>query len=221
MSRALPLALTVLLTGMAIGSDAADAPSKGIYSCRDERGNPILRDRPIAECMDIGQDERNHDGSPRRRLPAPLTPDEMARREADMQRSREEKSARVEAMRFDRLLLVRHPDEAAHERARQSALDAARGAMKASEQRLEELRLERARLDQEAEFYKRRSMPDKLRQDIANNTAAANAQRQSMANQASEMQRIDRKFDDERERLRKLWSGAPPGSVGPVPSAQR
>lgn len=221
MSRAQPLILTVMLIGMAPGSVAADAPGKGIFTCRDEHGNPILRDRPIAECMDIGQDERNRDGSPRRQLPPPLTPDELAKREAEAQRLREEKATRAEAARFDRLLLARYPDEAAHERARQSALDAARNAMKASEQRLEELRLERSRLDQEAEFYKGRSMPDNLRQSIANNTAAVNAQRQSMANQTSEMQRINQKFDAERERLRKLWKGALPGSVGPVPFLER
>lgn len=225
MPRAQPLILTVVLIVMATVSGAADVPAvpqgKGIFTCRDKHGNPILRDRPIAECLDSGQDERNNDGSPRRQLTPPPTPDEAAARDADAQRQREAKAARAEAVRFDRLLLVRHPDEAAHERARQVALDVSRGAMKGSEQRLEELQVERRRLDQEAEFYKGRSMPDKLRQDIANNTAAVNAQRQSMANQTSEMQRINQKYDAERERLRKLWKGAEPGSVGPVPAADR
>ncbi len=225
MSRALPLALTVVLIGTATVSVAADGAAvpqgKGIFTCRDKHGNPILRDRPIAECLDSGQDERNNDGSPRRQLTPPPTPDEVAARDAEAQRQREAKATHAESVRFDRLLLVRYPDEAAHERARQTALDVSRGATKGSEQRLEELQVERRRLDQEAEFYKGRSMPDKLRQDIANNTAAVNAQRQSMANQASEMQRINQKFDAERERLRKLWKGAQPGSVGPVPTADR
>lgn len=225
MSRVLPLALTLMLIGMAAVSVAADAPAalpgKGIFTCRDKHGNPILRDRPIAECMDGGQDERNNDGSPRRQLAPPPTPDEAAARDAEAQRMRDAKAAHAEAARFDRLLLVRYPDEEAHERARQAALDVSRGATKGSEKRLEELQVERRRLDQEAEFYKGRSMPDKLRQDIANNSAAVNAQRQSMANQTSEMQRINQKFDAVGERLRKLWKGALPGSVGPVPAADR
>lgn len=225
MSRALPLALTVLLIGMATDGVTADAPAappgKGIYSCPGADGRPILRDRPIDECRDRPQDERNRDGSPRRRLEPPPTPDEAAQREAEAQRERERRSAYDEARRYDRLLLTRYPDEPAHERARQKALDAARSAMSASEQRLEELLVERRLLEQEAEFYKGRSMPDKLRQSLGNNKAAAGAQRQSMANQTSEMQRINQKFDAERERLRKLWKGAQPGSVGPVPTGDR
>ena len=221
MSRELLLPLTVMLVGMASASVAADASGKGIYTCRDVKGNPILRDRPIAECLDIGQDERNQDGSPRRQLAPPATPDEAAKREAEAQRERERQATQAEARRYDIHLLRRHPDETAHERARQKDLDATRSATKASEKRLEELQVERSRLDQEAEFYQGRAKPDKLRQDLANNAAAVNAQRQSMANQASEMQRINQNFDTERERLRKLWKGALPGSVGPVPFFER
>lgn len=227
MSRVLPLALTVMLIGIMAASAAAEspapgpAPGKGIYSCPDAKGRPILRDRPIAECMDRNQEERNHDGSPRRQLPPSPTPDEAARREAEMQRERGRMATLAEAKRYDTNLLKRRPDEAAHERARQMDLDATRSAMKASEQRLGELQVERRRLEQEAEFYKGRPMPDGLRQSLGNNKAAVDAQRQSMANQASEMERINQNFDAERERLRKLWKGAQPGSVGPVPTGDR
>jgi hypothetical protein len=70
----------------------------------------------------------------------------------------------------------------------------------------------------EAEFYTGRNMPLKLKQAIESNDAAVEAQRNAIATQEAELVRINRLHDIELDRLRKLWAGAAPGSLGPVPS---
>jgi hypothetical protein len=42
------------------------------------------------------------------------------------------------------------------------------------------------------------------------------AQRAVARNQRAELDRINRLYDVELERLRQLWAGAPPGSMGPM-----
>ena len=60
------------------------------------------------------------------------------------------------------------------------------------------------------------TLPTKLKQAIDANDATTEAQRSLVANQKAEMVRIDTNYDAELERLRKLWAGAQPGSLGPL-----
>ena len=108
-------------------------------------------------------------------------------------------------------------DEAAHQRAREKALEPSRAAIGSAEARLRELALERRKLDDEVEFYRGRMVPIALRQQVDGNEAQAEAQRTSIRNGQAEQERIHRLFDAELERLRKLWNGAMPGSLGPPP----
>jgi len=89
-------------------------------------------------------------------------------------------------------------------------------AIKATEDRLKELQAERKPLDNEAEFYKGKRLPPKLKGQIESNDTAIEAQREAAANQQSEVNRVNRIYDTELVRLQKLWAGAVPGSLGPI-----
>jgi hypothetical protein len=198
------------------GQDAA--PRDGaIYTCVDDQGRVITRDRYIAECRHKEQRVLNRDGSLRRVLPPTLTADERAQREAAERAAREAQAAQQDVVKYDRLLKTRYPNEAAHQRAREAALEASRAAIQSAEARLRELAVERKRLGEEAEFYRGRVMPVRLKQQIDGNEGQAEAQRTSIRNVEGEQQRINRRFDVELQRLRKLWRGAEPGSLGPAP----
>lgn len=156
----------------------------------------------------------NSDGSLQRILPPSLTPEERALREAAERRAQAERTAQLDAVRRDRNLLNRYPNEAAHRKAREAALDTVRVAMRATEMRLKRLADERKPLLSEAEFYRDRSLPGPLKQQLDANEAAAEAQRAAAQTQAAELDRINRNFDIELDRLRRLWAGAPAGSLG-------
>jgi hypothetical protein len=196
---------------------AQAAPPKGIYTCVDDKGRRLTADRPIPECAGKEQQVLNRDGSLRTVHPPTLTADERAEKEAKERAAAEARTAAADAVRRDRNLMARYPTEAAHNRAREAALDSVRLAMKATEIRLRELTAERKPLRDEAEFYQGKQLPPRLKAAIDANDAAAEAQRAAAINQEAELGRINKLYDAELDRLRKLWSGTPAGSLGPLP----
>ena len=212
--QALLACVAACIAAWAPSALAADGP--GIYTCTDAQGRRLTSDRPIAECAARDQRQLNKDGSLRRVVPPAMSPEERAEREAAERRLALQKSAQLDAVRRDRNLIGRYPDEAAHRKARQAALDTVRAAIKTTELRVKELATERKPLLDETEFYKGRQLPARLKQQLDANDAAVEAQRASAANQEAELVRINRIYDLELERLRRLWAGAAPGSLGPV-----
>jgi hypothetical protein len=56
----------------------------------------------------------------------------------------------------------------------------------------------------------------KLRSAIDANDASLAAQQTALQNQQAEVGRINALYDEELVRLKKLWAGAPAGSLGPA-----
>lgn len=213
--RPVALCATLLFAGHAAWAQK-DARS-AIYTCTDSNGKKLTSDRPIAECSTREQRVLNADGSVRNVIGPTLTADERADKEARDRDAAAAFAAQQDAVRRDRNLIARFPDEAAHRKARNAALDGMRGAVKASEARLELLAKARKPLTDEAEFYNAKTMPATLRAQIEGNEASAEAQRSLIQSQQTEVMRISRLYDAELERLKKLWRGAPAGSLGPLP----
>ena len=195
------------------------SPAAGIYSCMDSQGRRLTSDRPIADCSDREQRVLNRDGSVQRVVPPALSADERAEREAAERRADVARASQADAVRRDRNLVARFPNEAAHRHSREAALDTVRLAMKATELRVRELAAERKPLLDEAEFYKGRTMPGRLKQQFDANDAGVDAQRQAAATQEAELVRIHKLYDLELARLRQLWAGARPGSLPSVAGA--
>lgn len=215
--RRLRLAWGLVLTVWALLAHAQQPPStSGIYTCIDDKGRRLTSDRPIAECSSKEQKILNRDGSVKAVQPPVMTAEERAEREARERKESAERMAQAETTRRDKNLLARYRDEAAHRKAREAALESVRLAIKATEDRMKELKAERVPLDNEAEFYKGKRLPPKLKSQIEANDTAVEAQREAASNQQSELQRVNRIYDAELARLQKLWAGALPGSLGPI-----
>lgn len=209
--------LLAAMLGTAWAQQPAANTARGIYTCVDSNGRRLTADRPIAECAHKEQQLLNRDGSLRQVIPPTMTADERAEQEARDRAAAEARAAQNDAVRRDRNLMARFPNEAAHKRAREAAADTVRLAIRASELRLRDLEAARKPLNDEAEFYIGRQMPAKLKAQIEANEAAVEAQRSASLNQEAELVRINKLYDLELERLRRLWGGAQPGSLGPLP----
>jgi len=203
----------LLFVCVAVASQTPPAPGSSIYSCTTADGKRLTSDRPIAECNAREQRILNSDGSLRTVRPPALSPEEKAAKEQQERKQAAERSAHNDAVRRDRNLVMRYPNEAAHQRARENALDDVNRAMQASERRIKDLMAERKPLDDEAEFYKGKSIPAKLKQQIDVNDASTEAQKQLVENQRIELVRVNALYDAELARLKKLWAGAEPGSL--------
>ncbi|WIT13157.1 hypothetical protein PFX98_05985 [Paucibacter sediminis] len=185
----------------------------GIYSCTTADGRRLTSDRPIAECSAREQRVLNADGSLRTVVPPSMSPEERAAQEANERKLAAERAARADAARRDRNLMTRYRNEAQHQKARESALDDVVKSMQISEKRVQDLAAERKPLLDEAEFYKGRQFPAKLKLQLDANDASTQAQKELIENQKAELVRVNKLYDAELARLRKLWAGAAPGSV--------
>ncbi|HEY2190567.1 MAG TPA: hypothetical protein VGH48_18580 [Caldimonas sp.] len=120
--------------------------------------------------------------------------------------------------------MQRFPDEAAHWKAREKALDDVRLSAKNSGTRIAILLDERKKLDEEKQFYEnervKKPLPTTLKQKIDANEASLEAQRSVSQNAQAELARINSNYDSELLRLKKLWSGTPAGSLGPLPDTR-
>ena len=211
-TRVSTLALLALGAAGAVGAiHAAQAP---IYSCVDASGKRLTSDRPIPECNSRDQRILNPDGSVRSVVPPTPTADERAEREARERQVAAARSEQQDAVRRDRNLITRFPNEAAHAKARSAALDDVRKAVLASEKRMRLLAAERKPLLDDTEFYVGKPLPARLRQQLDANDATTDAQRSLIQDQQTELVRINALFDAELARLRQLWAGAPAGSMG-------
>jgi hypothetical protein len=209
------LAAALLCAGLAAAAQAQ--PSAGqVFTCVAASGRTLTSDRLIAECMDREQRVLARDGTLLRIVPATLTADERAEKEARDRRAAAEREAKAEAAKRDRALLQRFPNAEAHQKSRESALADVRTSILLSEQRQRELAAERKPILDEAEFYKGKALPAKLRQQLDANEAATGAQRDVQNNQKAELERVNKLFDTELARLKRLWAGAAPGSIGPA-----
>lgn len=184
-----------------------------VFTCVNAAGRSLTSDRLIGECMDREQRVLSRDGTLLRIVPPSLTADERAEKEARDRKLAAEREARSEAVRRDRNLMQRFPNVAAHQKAREQALEVTQFAITQSEARLADLDRERKPLIEETEFYKGKSLPGKLKGQLDANDAATAAQKELLAQQKAELERASKLYDVELAHLKKLWAGALPGSL--------
>lgn len=204
------LALTgaagLLLLGVL--SQAADVGAQSsIYTCTDASGRRITSDRPIPECMGTGQRELNPSGGLKRVMPPALTASERAR-EVERQRQEAERLAKLEEeKRRNHALVIRYPDQATHDKARQESLAQIDSVTSSVRQRLAKLEQQHREISGELEFYQRdpNRAPAWLRKLEEENTRQRKAQAAYLAEQLHERERAVKTYDEELARLRELW----------------
>ena len=222
--RLRPLLLAALAIALSQAAGAAEPSTRPIIQC-DLNGKKVTSDRPIPECFNKEQRELNPDGSLKRIIPPTPTADELAAKEEKDRDAKLELAAKGDAVRRDRNLMQRFPDEAAHRKSREKALDELRIAGKIYAGRIADLLIEQKKLEDDRYFYKNervnKPVPTQLQQKLDANEALLEAQKSLAQNQVAETTRINALYDVELARLRKLWGGAQPGSLGPLPGTQQ
>ncbi|CAM5787535.1 hypothetical protein [Rhizobacter fulvus] len=205
----------LIMLSLLAASPLATAQTTGgrsIFTCVSAAGKTLTSDRLIADCVGREQRVLNADGSLNRIVPPSLTAEERAKAEEREAAAAAVRAAKAEAVRRDRSLLTRYPDDKAHKRAREASLDSVRKLVAASEVRLKVLEEERKPLLADAEFYAGKRLPPKLKTQLDANEVSTEAQRAQIESQKQEIARINQRFDEELLRLKKMWAGMPPGS---------
>lgn len=205
MGRATVVAPISALLVSALMDVRAQAPE--IYTCVDRNGRQRTADRPIPECADREQQLRNPSGTVRATIAPVQSAEERARQEERQRAATEQQARQREERRRERALLLRYPNAAAHDKERSEALAQLAAARQAGATRLAELVRQGERLQVEMEFYQKdpARAPLALRRQIEENRRNQSAQQRFLAEQDAERDRVNARFDAERERLTPLW----------------
>jgi len=211
----LGLALAAWVFVAATASAQTPGPSATMFSCV-ANGKTYSADRPPPECANSEMRELNRDGSVRKVIPRPLTVEEQRARALEAKKKLEDEERTLAQRRRDRSLLEAYANEAEIEAARKKSLESAEEAIKRSQERAFSLSQDRKRLDDEAEFYKKREQPDSLKRGYALNAQAVSAEEKIIAEARGEATRINERFDAEKKRFKELVAqGARPVQRNP------
>lgn len=196
----------------------AQTAEPGIYTCTDARGRKLTSDRPIAECNDREQKLLNPSGTIKGKLGPTLTAQERAELELKEKAVQEERARINEEKRRDRALLTRYPTKGVHDKERAEAVNQVSIVRRAAANRVEELLRQRSTVNLEMEFYKKdpTKAPASLRRQADESTQSIAIQNRFIADQDTELRRVNSRFDDELMRLKQLWamqsSASPPAA---------
>ncbi len=195
---------------------AQSTPIQGIYTCTDAQGRRLTSDRPIPACNDREQLVLNPSGTVKSRVGPTLTALERADLEAKRKLEMEERARLDEDKRRDRALLIRYPNQTAHDKERLEAHTQVGVVRHAVESRMEELLRQQTALNVEFEFYVKdpSKAPPALRRQSEDLTQSLIVQRRFVSDLDAETRRINVRFDEELVRLKQLWrlQSAPNGT---------
>ena len=100
----------------------AQAALAEVYVCIDKNGRRLTSDRPIAECIDRPQRVLHPNGVEQTLMPKKTMAERMAAEEEAKAQART-RAQEIEAIRADRTLRTRYPDEASLEEHRRYSVD--------------------------------------------------------------------------------------------------
>ena len=186
-----------------------------IFTC-SVNGKTFSGDRPPQECANVEMRELNRDGSIRRVIARPPTQEELRARALEAKKRLEEEDKQLAQRRRDKSLLEAYASDEEIEAARTKSLESVTQSIARARARIDSLNGERKKLDDEAEFYKKRVLPEQIKRSFVSNQQEVSQAEKILNDALVETQRINERFDAEKKRFRELLAqGARPVQRNP------
>ena len=196
------VALAALLLALAGRAGAAT-----IFCC-DVDGKRLCGDKMPPECSSRAHRELTAGGSVRQ-VEAPPTPEQKAERAAEAERKQAADKQAAEQRRRDSALVNSYASEQDIDDKRNKAVHDASAFLQQAEDRYAEMLKAKQQLDNDAEFYQKKPMPEKLKSQIKLNQAELAAQQAVVEARKQDIEAIRVRFDSEKKRYIELTRGAP------------
>ncbi|MBI2307038.1 MAG: hypothetical protein HYU78_07005 [Rhodocyclales bacterium] len=194
--------LALLLAAAATSLPAAAAAN--ILCCNDERGKQVCGDILPAACVGRAYREIGANGVVVRQVDAPLTPEQRALRAAEERKKKEAEEAANEQRRLDSALLQTYGSEADIDLMRQRAEADTLAGIKAAEAKIVEAKKRRKKFEDEAEFYKKRTLPPEIEKGLKDADFDIQAQQELIGAKQKELGAIKAKYDEDKRRYQEL-----------------
>ena len=192
------------LTALAAAPAAAQ---QRMYKCVDSKGKTYYTQIPPPECLGRDTQEINKAGM-LKKTERPVSPAELQAREAERKKKLEQGDKGKEERRKSDALLATYPSEKDIEDARARALKEAQAAIADTEKRVANAHKRSKELETEKEFFVKKPLPAKLKQEISNNEIDIKNQTALLQAKKKEISTINAKYDDDKRRFLELTSKA-------------
>ena len=189
-------------------------PSRGSVFCCMDNGHQVCGDVLPMQCFGKSYREMSPQGTVRRIVEAPLTPEQLARRDAEERARRTELARQRAELRRNQSLLETYSSVADIEARRDRAVEGVDQDLKRAEARHTQLQKKRESLSREAEFYQKRPMPIPLAAALRESDSELAAQASVIEAKKREIDAIRSRYEQDRLRYIKLSEshGTLPGS---------
>ena len=197
---------TIVLLCSTLLAVAPAAAQQRMYKCVDARGKVYYTQVPPPECLGRDTQELDKSGTPMRKsqTPAALTPEQQKAREAGLKKKLEQEERSKEERRKNTALLNTYSSEKDIDDARARALKEAELAIAETEKRIAGAQKRKKELESEKEFYVKKPMPLRLKQEIANNEIDIKNQTELLDAKKKEISIINAKYDSDKRRYVEL-----------------
>ena len=205
-----PFASTALVVGAlyaALGlAPVAAAPpgtstSSTLYCCLDANGKQVCGDILPQACYGRGYREIGDGARTVRQVEAPLTAEQRAQRAIEDEKRRIEELARREQQRKDQALLNTYGSERDIDTMRARSEEDVHKSIKSAEAKISEIRIQRKRFEDEAEFYKKKTLPPDIQKGLRDADSEIQAQESIIEAKRKELEIIRVKYDDDKKRF--------------------
>ena len=192
------LGLAIILAAVG-GMPVAEAAGK-LFCCNDANGKQVCGDLMPQECYGRAYRELGDTGRTVRNVDAPLTAEQRAERAEEDEKRKIEEAAMKERQRKDQALLNTYGSVGDIDAMRERALGDVRKSISDSESRIAEIRVRRARFQDEAEFYKKKQLPSEIQKGLNDADSEIKAQQSVIESKKKEMEIIRAKYDEDKRR---------------------
>ncbi len=194
---------------LALVGPASSLAAPSIFCCNNEAGRQVCGDVLPSACYGRAYRELGYTGRTARTVEAPLTGEQRVQRAAEEQRRSEQERLLNEQRRKDQALLNTYGSEKDIEIMRSRAERDLATAIKAAEERIAEIRRQRKKFEDEAEFYKKRQLPADVAKGLRDADQEIRAQESVIESKKKDLEAIRLKYDEDLRRFVEL-SKRPP-----------
>jgi len=192
--------LAILLLMCATAPALAQQAPQRMYKCIDAKGKTYYTQIPPRECLGRDSQELNQSGMVVKRSEKGPTAAEIQAREAEKKKKEEEAEKTKEQRRKELALLNTYSSEKDIEDQRARALQEAQEQIAATEKSIDGAKKRQQDLEKEKEFYTKKPMPTKLKQDIASVDTEIKSQNNLLDAKKAEIAKINAKYDEDKKR---------------------
>ncbi len=171
-----------------------------LFCCIDANGKQVCGDILPQACYGRAYRELGETGRTSRTVEAPLTPEQRAQRAAEDEQRRIEDAKIKEQQRKDQALLNTYGSEKDIEMMRQRAQNDVQKSIKAAETKIEEIKLQRKKFENEAEFYKKKQVPAEIQKGLSDADYEIKAQESIIESKKKDLDIIRTKYDEDKRR---------------------